>query len=126
MRNLAADRHAGPRVEHRDHGIGDRAADVVEVDVDALGAQLAQLFDVVLGGAIVERAVEAQLVDDIASFFVVSRNAHGAATFDLGDLADDRADGPGRARDEDGLARLGRADVEQAEIGREARHAQHA
>ena len=48
---------------------------------------------------------------------------HDAAALDLGDLADDRANRPGGAGDEDGLARLGLADLQEADIGGKAGHA---
>lgn len=53
-------------------------------------------------------------------------DADDAASLDLGDLADHAADRPGRAGDHDGLAGLGPSDVEQAEVGGHARHAQDA
>ena len=49
-----------------------------------------------------------------------------ATTLDLGDLPDHRADRPGRRRHHERLAGLRLADVEQAGVGGEARHPQHA
>ena len=61
----------------------------------------------------------------MAAFLVRSRDADDAAAFQLGDLTDDGADRARGGGHHDRLARHGLADIEQAEIGGGARHAEH-
>src|SRR6516225_3247471 len=56
------------------------------------------------------------------TFVLAAGDADRAATLDLRDLADDRADRAGGGRDHDGLAWLRLADIEQPEIGGEPRN----
>jgi hypothetical protein len=60
--------------------------------------------------------VETDLLDEPAAFVRTTRNADGTAAFDPGDLSDDAAHRPGRPGHQHGLARLGPADIEQAEV----------
>src|SRR3546814_12765875 len=53
-------------------------------------------------------------------------NPHDPAALDLRDLADERADGAGPGRHDDGLAFLRLADLEQAGIGGKPGHAEDA
>ena len=59
-------------------------------------------------------------------FSCAAGDADRAAALDPGDLPGDAADRPGGARDDDGLTRLGPADVEQAEVGGQAADAEGA
>ena len=102
------------------------AADIVEIDVDAVGAGRAQRRVEVLLGLVVDAGVEAELVLHEGALLRAAGDADHAAAHDLADLAHHLADRAGRRRDDDGLARLGLADIEQAEIGGHARHAEHA
>src|SRR5208282_1708288 len=89
-------------------------------------AEFPELGDVILGRFVIERGVEAEFVYEPRDFVVASGDSHGAAAFDFCDLADERADracGPGN---DNGLTGLGLADIEKAEIGRHARHAEDA
>ena len=90
-----------------------------------LGQCCAQRFGDVLR-LVIDRRVEAELVDDVTAFFGAAGDPDDAATFDLRDLPDDHADGAGRPRHHDRLAGLGLADVEQAEVGGYSRHAEPA
>ena len=69
---------------------------------------------------VVDRLVEAVLAHQVVSLVRPAGDAHGSAAGDLRDLADDMADGSPRARDDDRVAGLRAADVEQAEVGGEA------
>src|SRR5262249_4757241 len=102
-----------------------RAADVLEVDVDAIGTRgLQRGLQIV--GLVVEARVEPELVDDVPALLRGSGDANRPASFDLRKLADDRTDGPRRGGDDDGFARLRLTDVQQSDVGRHARHAQDA
>src|SRR5262249_7321018 len=96
-------------------GVEDLAADVVEVDVDPLGAELAQARRDVLA-LVVDRRVEVRLLGEPATLFGAARDADHAATLELRDLSRHRAGRPGRARDHDGPAGLGLAQIEQPEV----------
>ncbi len=121
LRDRAAQRHPRAAGEAGQRGIQDLAPDVVEVHVDAVGAVLAQGPQDVLG-LVVDRRVEPELVNDVTALLLASGDPDGAAALDLGDLADDAADGARRARHDDRVALLGLADVQQPEVGGHARH----
>jgi hypothetical protein len=94
------------------------AADVVEVDVDAVRARLLQCgVDVVV--LVVDRHVVA-VHSAVGAFVRAARDPDCPTARELGDLADDLPDCSRRARDDDGVARQRPADVEQAEVGRKA------
>ena len=75
---------------------------------------------------VVERAIEAGLVDDEVELLVAPDGADDSQALALGDLAGDLADGAGGRADEDGLALLEVADLVQRRVGRQARHAERA
>src|SRR3546814_1964925 len=52
----------------------------------------------------IDRSIEAKLVDEIGAFLRAAGNPHDPAALDLRDLADERADGAGPGRHDDGLA----------------------
>ena len=120
LRDLPADRDARAEGEPPEDRLGERAADVVEVDVDAVRARLLQpsvdVVALVVDPDVV--AVEAGEVGDLLGR--PGEPDDRAAPGDLRELADDLADRPGRSGDDDGVARLGLADVEEAEVGGEA------
>ena len=110
-RDLAADRHAGEIVEQRKHRLEHRAADILEIDVDALRARRLEPRRQI-AAAMVDAGVEAELLDHVAALLRPARDADGTRALDPGDLADQRADGAGRRRHHHGLARLRLADLE--------------
>src|SRR3546814_8369822 len=63
---------------------------------------------------------------DVCSSDLRAGRADDPAALDLGDLADERADRARGGRHEHGLASFRLADIEQADIGGHARHAEHA
>ena len=113
------------RARRAERGVEDLAADVVEVDVDPLRAVLAQARGDVLR-LVVDRRVEAELLDDVGALLGAARDPDGAAVLQLRELSDDPADRAGGAGDDDGLARDRFADVEQPEVGGHAGHAERA
>jgi len=104
-------------------GVERLAADVVERDVDPVGAQVAEARHHVLA-AVVDDRVEPGLVAQPRAFLVAPGDADHAAAADLRDLRGNAAGRTRGARDDDGLALARLADVEQAEVGGQARHAE--
>ncbi len=106
-------------VDAPEAGVEDVAANVVEVHVDLVGAQLLQPpRDVV--GLVVDRPVEPELAGEPRRLLVAAADADHAAAVDLGDLRGQRARRAGGRRHDDRLAGLGLADVEDADVGGEA------
>ena len=125
LRDQAAHRYARERVEQRKHRLEHRAADILEIDVDAFRAGFLESRGQI-GIAMIDAVVEAKFALDVVAFFLAAGDADGARALDLGDLPDRRADRPGGRGNHDGFARLRLADIEQARIGGHARHAEHA
>ena len=95
-----------PIARLREHRVEDLAAHVVEVDVDAVGAQLHEAGGDVLG-PVVDARVEAELVDDPAALVVGARDADDRRrALELRELSGDRADATGGAGHHEGLAGL--------------------
>ena len=98
-----------------EHGVENRAADVVEIDIDASGAVLLEC-----GGEIfvlvVDTRIEPEVLHNSATLLWPSGDTYHAGPGDLGDLAGDRTGGPRGGRDHDCLTRLRPADVGHAEI----------
>ena len=78
----------------QEHRIEDVAADIIEINVDPLGTMLleAPCFDVL--GLVVDRGVEAELVDDVLALLGAAGDADRVATLDLGDLAGNQPTAP--------------------------------
>ena len=70
---------------------------------------------------VVERVVEANALQP-AALIVGAGKPDDVAALDLGDLPDEAANRPSSAGDDDSLAGLGLADLEEAEVGRVAGH----
>src|SRR5690606_34056036 len=68
---------------------------------------------------------EAKLLADELALRLATGNANHSAPFDLADLPYDRADGTRRRGDHQRLTLLGLANVREAGVGGEARHAEH-
>ena len=91
MRDQAADRHACEDIELRKDRLENRAADILEIDVDALRAGVLELCGEI-GITVIDAGIEAQLLDRVVAFFLPARDADRAQSFDLRDLSDHRAD----------------------------------
>src|SRR5439155_762708 len=102
----AAHHHAGKIVEAREHRLLHRAADVLEIDVDA-GRAGAVERGAEAGVAMVEAGIESQLLDDVAALVSPAGNADCTSAGDLRQLADDGADRARGGGDDQRLA-LGR------------------
>src|SRR4029077_9226983 len=104
-----AHHHAGEIIEPREDRLLHRAADILEIDIDPLGAGPVELsLEVAL---MIDRRIEAELVGDIAAFFRPTGDADDPRTGPLGELSGDRADRARGGRDDNCLACLGLADV---------------
>src|SRR5262249_7208488 len=104
-------------VHQKQRRLQDVAPDVVEVDVDALRARRGERAREVRG-LVVDRRVEAELLGQPRALVVRPGETHGTTTANAGELAGDRASGPGRRRDQHGLTRPRRADVQETEVRR--------
>ena len=76
--------------------------------------------------AVIDRGVEAEMLDEQPAFLRPACDTHGAAAALLGDLAHRRTDRARGGSHHDRLPRLRLADLGQARIGRHARHAEDA
>src|SRR5258708_18303335 len=74
----------------------------------------------------IEARVESELVLNEAALLFASGNADNPAALDLCDLADHRADSTRGRSDDNGLSGVGFSDIQQARIGGELRHSDHA
>src|SRR4051794_10358822 len=91
---------------------------VIEIDVDAArrgGAKCLEYRAV----RVIDRGVKAEFGGEPIAFFLAAGDADDATALYLRDLTNQRADRSGGGRDDDSLAGLGFADVEQSEIGGE-------
>ncbi len=121
----AAHGHAAVGIEHLQCGFQVLGAHVVEVDVDAGGRGLAQLAQH-RGGLVVEGGVEADLAQP-ADLVVAARAAdHPGRALELGHLPGRAAHRAGRTGDEHHVTGPQRGDVEQADVGGQRGHAEHA
>ena len=119
-----AHRHPRELIEQGQHRVEHLAAHVLEVQVDAVGAGRLQV-----GGegvaAVADARVEAELVHDVVALLPRTGDAHHPVPLDLGNLPDHRAHRAGGGRHHDHVAVLQPADLEQADVGGQAGHAEH-
>ena len=119
-RIVLADRpaaHDPAAQRHVEQGrLQDRAADIVEIDVDAVGREFgdAPAQRLVL---VVDAGVEAESIGHPGAFLRPAGDADRPAAEIVRDLADEHADGAGRGGHQHRLARLRPADMDQAVIG---------
>src|ERR1700690_2349622 len=88
--------------------------------MDAVRACATQRFVQIAVGLVVDGGVIAEFLQALAYFFGSARYAYRAATLDLGQLSHARSDSARRGRNDQSVSRPGFADIEEAEIGREA------
>src|SRR5687767_11706854 len=91
VRDQPADRHPCEGVQKREDGVPDLAADILEIDVDALRASRSQAFAEICR-AVIESCLEAELLGEVARLLLAARYADDAASPQLGDLPDHGAD----------------------------------
>ena len=126
LRALAADGHSGLEVEQCDHGIGDRAAQVVEVDVNAVGTSGRQAVRAMRFRTPNQRPMESHLLPEVACLGLRAGHANHPASLDLGNLSDSGSHGSGGPRDHHRFSRLRLADAQQSKVGRQSGHPQDA
>ena len=122
----AAHRHARELVEQRQHRLEHRPADVLPVDVDAIRAGGAQRLGEV-GGAVIDAGIEAELVHRrrrTSPWPPAMPTARQPLIFAIWPTTEPT--GAGRRGHHQRLAGLRPADLEQADVGGHARHAEHA
>ena len=122
VRDDAAERDARERIEAGEHTVHDRAADVFEVDVDAVRGRAGELIGEVVR-AVVDASVEAEVVDDVRALRRAARDADRATPAELRELTDDRAHRARRCRHDDGLAGLRFRELEETVVRSHAGHA---
>ena len=87
LRTLAANTNAGALIQTANRRIGDGAAHVIEVDVNAVGREFAQ-FRVVIGNCpVIESGIEPHFAGEIFHLLIASGDADRAASLYLGDLS---------------------------------------
>ena len=88
MRDGAAAGDAAAHVHLRQASFENVAADIVEINIDAVrGSALQRLEE---GAAfIIDGGIETEIVDKPGAFLCAAGNADDPATLDLGDLTDD-------------------------------------
>src|SRR5262249_39113762 len=89
-----ADHDAREAIHHRQQRIEQRAADVLEVHVDATRARSAQSAGQVIR-PVIDAIIEAKLADDVVALGLAAGDADDAATRDLPELSNDAADRTG-------------------------------
>jgi hypothetical protein len=99
-----------------EHRVGDRAADVVEVRIDAVGGGLGQGAQVVVGRFVVDPGVEPEFVLEELDFGVGAGEPDDPRAVEFRDLSGDGADRTGRPRDDERLARPRAGDFVDAEV----------
>jgi len=120
-----AEHHAAVAGQVRQRRVQDGAAHVVEEQVDAAGAQLAEAaLDVFR--AVVDRRFVAELLHQQAALLFGASDADGAATEVAHDEAAVRAHAAGRTGDHHRVTGLQPADLRQPQVAREAGDPQHA
>src|SRR4029079_16245128 len=124
LADRAADHDACLARELGEHLVEDLAADVVEIDIDAVRTVLLEAV-AHAAGLVVDAGVETQLLDHPFALGRTARAADGAAALDLRALPDGLADRTRGARDDDRLAGRRSPDVHQPEVAGHARHAEH-
>src|SRR5262249_3204320 len=121
LRDEPAYGNARKIVEQRPHRPLYGTADVLEVNVNALGTSGLELF-CKIGRATIDTSIEAQLTDDEVALLCATGDPDRMASFDFSDLPDDRSDGAGGRRNNDGLPTLRLTDFEETDIGGHPRH----
>ena len=94
-----------------------RPADIVEIEIDAVGAGTADRRGQIVLRLVVDDRIEAQFVGEPGAFLRSAGDADHTAGLDAGDLCGDLPHAAGGGRDQHALARLHRADIAHPEIG---------
>src|SRR5204862_4289437 len=90
--NQAAEDDAAMEIHAAEHRLHDVAADVLKIDVDALGSGCGKFF-LPVRMLVVDGGIEAEILGDPCAFVVAAGDAHDAAAVNLSNLPDDAAGG---------------------------------
>jgi hypothetical protein len=82
-----AHRHAGKRVEQRQHSLPNGAADVFEINIDPIRAGSCELFGKVRC-TMIDSGIEAKFFENRAAFFRAASDADSSCARELGELPD--------------------------------------
>ena len=121
----ATDGHAGAGIEQRHHRLQHLATDVFEIDVDALRAGFGQSSGEVVT-MMVDAGIEAELLHGELALRGAAGNAHHTAALQFRNLPHSGAHRARGRSHHHSFAGFGLAQIEQANIGRQAGHAEHA
>ena len=125
MRHQATHRNPRIRVEKPNHRLKDRTPNIFKIHIHAIGANLSQFLNQVLA-PMADTRIEPQCIYHVPAFLFGACNADHAASFNLGNLPNDRPNCAGCRRHHHSFTRHGLADVHKANIGSQTRHAQYA
>src|SRR5699024_5210397 len=121
--DLSANDDPSVFIDPTNHMIGNFAAHVVKIDIDAIMAGLFEsLFHVV--GLIVDHGIKPEFFFEETDFFRGSGDADHTAPFQYGDLSHAPTNGTGRSRRDHRLPLLRLTYLQQTEISRQATHPQ--
>ena len=107
------------------HSVGHRAAHIVEIDVNSVGARFGEGGRNVLR-LVVDTGVESEFVYDEVNLVVAARCSDDAASHYLAYLPDHLPDCAGSGGHDECIANLRLSDVQKTEVGGHARHTQDA
>ena len=124
MSDHSADRHPCKRIQQRKDGLKDRAAHILEININPVRTGLAQLF-FEIRICVIHAVVESQFVDNEPAFLSRACNPDSTGAFNLRDLSNHRPHRSGGGRHRYGFSRLRFSYVHEAYIGRHPRHTQH-
>src|SRR5439155_11047629 len=125
LRNHPAQRDARATIDQPQHDRQYRTPHVLEVHVDAGGTGRAECRDEIVR-LVVDARVETKSVDRVTALFGRTGDADRPAVPDFRELTDDRAHRARRRRYHDGFTRLWLPDVDEPDVRRQPRHAEHA
>src|SRR6185312_11204202 len=111
-----ADRYSRAQIDAAKNGVVDRSRRVVEECIDPVRTALCERVVNILRRLVVYGAVIAEILDTLSDLLGSAGEPDRAASLDLCDLPDGRANTAGRGRNRNGLSRLRPADIQQAEI----------
>ena len=103
------------KVHAVENGLHNFAAYVFEIDVDATGSGSDEL-SLPAGMLVIDGRIEAKIIFDPLTFFIGTRDADDTAAMNFADLSGDAASGAGGGGNDESLAGLRPADIEDPKI----------
>ena len=124
LRHHAAQEDLGVEVQPHEQVVHDRAADVLEVEIDTVrGSGVKQVAPGRV--TVIDARIEAEFVNDVAALGRAARDADHPGAAQLRQLTGDRPHAARRGRDHHGLSRT-RVQVVDAQVGADADVPEHA